>query len=186
MLLFGMGVKSIGMSIFPWDAEPVRKTSPKLLRKIVWDRDKGRCKICGKKVDQWNWELGHDKAHSRGGKMTVRNTFVVHPFCNRSQSTQSIRELKKGLGIESNSDIIRKQLKGLTIIQLKYLAKKHKLSVRGTVEEDFFSSTVRAPSKVKYISALSKVATKGEIASAASHKPEPKKRKRRAQSLFSW
>ncbi len=172
------------MGLF-WDDEPVRKTSPKLLRKLVWDRDRGRCRICGEKVDQWNWELGHDKAHSRGGRMTLRNTFVVHPFCNRSQSTQSVRELRKRLGMGTLRGDIRKQLKGLTITQLKYLAKRRNVSVRRTVEEGLFSSTVRAPSKQKYVNALSKVVTKSDINSAAYYRPEPKRRRRRRES-FLW
>jgi hypothetical protein len=167
-----------------WDDEPKRRIAPKLLRKLVWERDKGICKLCGKEADQWNWELGHDRAHSRGGRMTLGNTFVVHSFCNRSQSTRSVREMRKALGISSPHDAIKKQLKSLTLPQLKYLAKSHKVKPKRRVEEGLLSDYVVAPSKQKYINALAKVVTESEVSSAANYRPEAKKRRRRRES--SW
>jgi hypothetical protein len=172
------------MSFWGDDETPKRKVPPKILRKMVWERDKGRCRICGKKADQWNWELGHDKAHSRGGRQTLANTFVVHPFCNRSQSTKSVRELRKVLGITSKEDTLKSDLKRLTLPQLKRLAESHHISLKGTITEDLFSTSVRAPSKLKYVNALAKVVSSREVSAAASYQPERKKRRKHRES--SW
>lgn len=170
---------------FLFDDEPQkRKVPPKVLRRLVWERDQGRCRICGKEVDRWDWELGHDKAHSRGGRLTLANTFVVHSSCNRSQSTRSVRELHRMLGIAPARNEVKDELRKLTVFQLRQLAKSHKLPVKGRVEEGLFESRTLAPSKQKFVNALAKVVSKDEIARVAELKPEPKKRKRRKES--SW
>ena len=164
------------------DEAPKRKGPPRVLRKLVWERDKGRCRILGKKANQWDFEIGHDKAHSRGGRLTLANTFVVHSFCNRSQSTKSVRELQKALGITTKEDARRKELKRLTLPQLKRLAQSHHISPKGAISESLFSSSVRAPSKLKYVNALAKEVSTREVAAAASYQPERKRKRRRKES----
>jgi hypothetical protein len=93
-----------------------------------------------------------------------------------------VRELQKALGISAPEDQRRKELKQLSLVQLKQLAKSHHLSVKGTVEEGFLSSSTKAPSKLKYVNALSKVVSRGEVAAAANYRPEPKKKRRRRES----
>src|ERR1022692_943810 len=144
------------MGLF-FDDPPTRKAVPAALRRIVVVRVKGTCQICFKEVGQWDWELGHNKAASKGGKLTARNTFVVHSLCNRSQGNKSLKEFRKTLGVTSKENEARKLLKGLTIPQLRYLTTKLSLKVKGQVTEDRFFGTSRSPlSKLKYVNALSK------------------------------
>ena len=69
------------------DDEPKRKSVSKFLRKAAWDRDGGKCQLCGKPADPFNFDLAHNRAHARGGKLTLANTYVAHPSCNRSIGT---------------------------------------------------------------------------------------------------
>lgn len=171
-----------------WGDEPeTRRTPKKLLRRLVWERDKGVCQICGKKVGQFDWELAHNRARSRGGKMTVGNTFVAHSSCNSSQGTLSLRQTQRAIGLTAPEDNIRKALRKLTVSQLRYLASQKEVKVRGSVSEGWFSTTRTAPSKTKYVNSLTKVVTQRDISQAKAFKPEPKKhRRRREPGLFGW
>lgn len=40
-----------------WDEEERRPTPRKTLKKMVYERDKGRCRVCGTKVDPFNFEI---------------------------------------------------------------------------------------------------------------------------------
>jgi hypothetical protein len=95
-----------------------------------------------------------------------------------------VRELRKVLGVTSKEDTLRTDLKRLTLPQLKRLAKSHRISLKRTVTEDIFTTSIRAPSKLKYVNALAKVVSSREITVAASYLPERKKRRRRRES--SW
>src|SRR5439155_14749587 len=45
------------------DDEPKRKSVSKFLRKAVWDRDGGKCQLCGKPADPFDFDLAHNRAH---------------------------------------------------------------------------------------------------------------------------
>jgi hypothetical protein len=171
-----------------WGDEPERRRTPKqLLRRLVWERDNGVCQICGKKVGQFDWELAHDKAHAKGGKLTLRNTFVAHSSCNSSQGTLSLRQTRRAIGITTPEDNLKKELKRLTVSQLRRLAAKSGIKVHGTVSEGFFETTRVAPSKTKFVNALARKVNLKAVQAAGSFKPEPKKKRRRRQTgLFGW
>ena len=147
----------------PWDdEEPTRRAPPKALKRLVWDRDRGICQICNKKADPFDWELGHNRAVARGGKLTVKNTFVVHSFCNRSMATKTKAELARALGVTTPAAQAREALARLSMAQLKVLAKKHGIRVKGSTTEGsfFWSETERKPpTKKQYVNALAKVLT---------------------------
>ncbi len=144
-----------------WDDDEPKKSVPKkLLRRTVWERDKVICQVCGKPADQFDWELGHNRARSRGGKLTFKNTYVVHSSCNRSQQTLSLREVRRAAGIqETGQEQAKRVLATLTMKQLKYLAKRHHVKLRGkVVDEGWFGETsTKAPTKRRYVNALAKV-----------------------------
>ena len=57
-------------------------------------------------------------------------------------STLSLKEVRKKLGLpETPEEKAKKLLKELTLRELKYLAKKHKIKVKGRVSRDWFSET---------------------------------------------
>jgi len=64
-------------------------------RRIILRHYSGKCQICGKKVDPDIFDLGHIKAHIKGGKKVV----PMHPKCNRTQGTRTAGEFRKRLGI---------------------------------------------------------------------------------------
>jgi hypothetical protein len=75
-----------------------RRTPTKFLRRAVWARDDGICRLCGLPVDPYRWDLAHDKAYSKGGPLTVANTYVAHPDCNRSIGTMTRKEALRSVG----------------------------------------------------------------------------------------
>src|SRR5437016_6315183 len=97
------------------DDEPRRRTPPKVLRRLVWDRDQGTCTICHRKADPDDWQLAHNRAVARGGKLTLKNTFVAHPLCTRSMATKTRAELSKTLGIDSPGTKARQVLDRLSM-----------------------------------------------------------------------
>jgi hypothetical protein len=171
-----------------WD-EPKKKTIPKkLLRRSVWERDKGICQICHRPVDQFDWELGHNRARSHGGKFTIKNTFVVHPSCNRSQQTLTLKETRRLIGGPLTEEEKAKQvLNGLPMVKLKHLAKKHDIVLRSKTVESFWEKKVVPPSKRQYVNALARVMRADRVKSELrSYKPPQVKRRKKKDdwSLF--
>lgn len=147
-----------------WD-EPKKKTIPrKLLRRMVWERDKGICQVCHRRADQFDWELGHNKARSRGGKLTYKNTYVVHPSCNRSQQTLSLKDVHRIIGApDTEHDRVKRLLDCLTMNQLKDLAQEQGIKLHTKVREGLFEDTVIRPGKRQYVNALAKVVTLRQV-----------------------
>lgn len=63
-------------------AKPHRKTIPKEVRLLVWERDGGRCVNCGSTEDL---EYDHIIPVSRGGSNTERNLQILCVECNRKK-----------------------------------------------------------------------------------------------------
>lgn len=60
--------------------------------KVVWERDKGICCLCGLKADVNDWWLEHLIPLSRGGTHQYSNVGVSHPPCNRLKHTKLLSE----------------------------------------------------------------------------------------------
>lgn len=54
----------------------------RVFRARVWERDGGRCHICGKKADPKKWHMDHIVPLVAGGEHSYRNVSVSHPICN--------------------------------------------------------------------------------------------------------
>ena len=50
-----------------FEEEPKKSKPTKALKKMIYIRDKAVCRLCIEKVDPFNFEVGHDLAHSKGG-----------------------------------------------------------------------------------------------------------------------
>ena len=170
-----------------YDEQPKRTKPTKALKKMVFLRDKGFCRVCSERVDPFNFEIGHDLAHSKGGKLTLQNAILICSLCNKSMRTLSLKQMRKQLGLpepESAIDNAKKSLNKLSLKELKYLAKIKEIKPKGRVSESLFSSTTIAPSKRQYVIALSIKLTEDEIKVNLARMPipEPKKKRRAKRS----
>jgi hypothetical protein len=165
------------------DDEPKRTKPTKALKKMVYLRDKGVCCVCNEKVDPFNFEIGHNVAHSKGGKLTLQNAILICSLCNKSMRTLTLKQMRKQLGLpepETHQDKAKKALTKLTTKQLKFLARDSEVKIKGKVSEGLFSSTTFAPSKRQYVIALSKKITEEQVKEKLAQMPvsEPKRKKR--------
>ena len=65
----------------------------RIYRAVVFERDAGRCHLCGKKV-RGKWHLDHIVPLSQGGEHSYRNVAVAHPACNLRKHTKRIGQLR--------------------------------------------------------------------------------------------
>lgn len=63
-------------------------------RDEIWERDGGRCHVCGKKCDPRDWHLDHLVPISRGGEHTRLNVAVSHPTCNHRRFVSGPAQLR--------------------------------------------------------------------------------------------
>ena len=97
--------------------------------------------------------------------------------------TRSLKQERKRLGLpETSEEKTRETLKGLMTDKLKYLAKKHRIRVKGRVSEGLLSDSKLPPSKIQYINALSKVLEEGSINKELKRMPKQTKKKRSKSS----
>jgi 5-methylcytosine-specific restriction endonuclease McrA len=66
---------------------------PKALREQVWLKYNGRkydakcfIKWCKNNITVYDYEVGHNIPHSKGGKDTIDNLFAICSRCNKSMS----------------------------------------------------------------------------------------------------
>ena len=86
---------------------------------MVYVRDKGACRLCNQKVDYFNFEVGHDLAHSKGGKLNLQNAILLCSICNKSMRTLTLKQARKALGIKSPENESKKTLNRLSMKELK-------------------------------------------------------------------
>ena len=137
-------------------------------KQILYKNAKGRCQnpACNKKIDFDEMQVGHKTAWSRGGSTTFKNSVCICYRCNKLQGTDSWAVFLKKQGIEVPEDPkkkIKRTLEGFSVTQLKLLASKCKVRVRGDTVENWFESHTKAPTKRQYITHLSKIATEKDI-----------------------
>lgn len=59
-------------------------------RLVVYERDGGRCHICGESVERKGFHLDHLVPLSCGGEHSYRNVALAHPKCNMSRGAGRI------------------------------------------------------------------------------------------------
>lgn len=55
-------------------------------RQVIFRRDKGICKVCGRQCEWNDWEADHIIPWSKGGKTEIENGQVLCPSCNSKKS----------------------------------------------------------------------------------------------------
>ena len=73
-------------------------------------------------------------------------------------------------------------MKTFTVPQLKTLAKKYNIRVRGKKVEGFFTDTLKPPTKAQFVSAISKKVSIQQIKSFKKNIPTTKKPKKKPKS----
>ena len=59
-------------------------------RRSVWERDDGKCKLCGRPVELKNMHLDHIVPIVRGGEHTYANVQTTHRVCNQSKGAKCL------------------------------------------------------------------------------------------------
>jgi len=134
-------------------------------KQILYRRANQRCEnpTCGKKIEFDEMQVGHKTAHSKGGSATLRNSVCLCYRCNKLQGTDSWATFLKKQGVVDPKTQLKKSLQALTVSQLEDLASKHRKKVSGKIEEGWFSSHRKAPTKAQYVSKLAGVVTQKEL-----------------------
>ena len=120
---------------------------------ILYQQD-GKCAICHKKLDPRAIDYDHIKEWSASGKTTIKNGAALCPNCHRIKTHKSL--VKKIDNPKTQRKLASKEyLNNLTVIQLKYLAKKHGITPSATVTRDLLWGTSKVTtSKRQYVNSL--------------------------------
>jgi 5-methylcytosine-specific restriction endonuclease McrA len=82
------------------DAKPKRSPCPQAVKEAVWKKYfgsimVGKCYVCNSEITFTNFELGHNKPHSKGGEWVVSNLRPLCRTCNRSMGDKMTVEAFK-------------------------------------------------------------------------------------------
>lgn len=158
-------------------------------KQILYRRANKRCEnpACGKKIDFDEMEAGHKtKAWSRGGRITIKDSVCLCHRCNKLQGTDSWATFLKKQGVEDPKTKLKRSLETLNIKQLKFLAERHHIKIKGQVVEDLFNTYRKAPTKSQYVNKLAGIVTEKEIYSIPKEALKPVKKRKRRKSDDSW
>jgi hypothetical protein len=164
-------------------------------KQILYNRANGRCEnpVCkrkNRKIDFDEMQVGHKIAYSKGGKTTLKNSVCLCYRCNKLQGTDNWTTFLKKQGCVDTKIEQKKSLKisleSLIIKQLKYLADKHHIKIKGKVDDDGWNFTQKAPTNRQYINKLSGITTQKDIDSIPKEATTVTKKKVRKKSDDSW
>jgi ribosomal protein S8E len=157
-------------------------------KQILYRNAKGRCEnpACGKKIEYDEMQVGHKTAWSKGGRTTLKKSVCLCYRCNKLQGTDSWATFMKKQNVVDPKTKLKKSLQVLSIKQLKHLADKHNIIVKGQVVESLFDSYKKPPTKSQYINKLSGVVTEKEIQSVPKEtiKNVVKRKKKKSSGGF--
>jgi len=148
-------------------------------KQILYRNANKKCQnpTCNKKIDFDEMQVGHKTAWSKGGRTTLKNCFCLCYRCNKLQGTDSWATFLKKQGIKDEKTSLKEKLDFLNISQLKSLAEKHHIKVKCKVEEDFFNTSRKAPTKKQYILKLAGIVSEKEITTIAEKRATTTKKK---------
>jgi hypothetical protein len=78
-----------------------RKSVPKALKDLLWDRTfgpeagQGNCYVCGIVINSKRFEAGHIIAVCKGGLTNISNLRCICSTCNKSMGTQNLEKFKQ-------------------------------------------------------------------------------------------
>lgn len=113
-------------------------------------------------------QVGHKTAYPREGGTTLRNSVALCYGCNKKQGTDSWEVFQKKQGKTIGVDNLKNILSSLSMKELKYIAAKHGIKLKGRYVEGGIleDGYYQAPSKQRYIKELARVVTEDDVKSA--------------------
>ena len=97
------------------ETKKLRKSIPKSLKILVWDKHIGKekgigeCYVCKSKIDSKNFECGHIVSVKEGGATNIDNLLPICSSCNKSMGTENLMVFKKKY-FNTNPDIPKKEI----------------------------------------------------------------------------
>ncbi len=91
----------IGMNLYGKTSTPKKRSScPKDVKETVWrkyfgNKMSGKCYVCGKAINFTDFEVGHNKPFTKGGKWNINNLRPICRTSNRTMGTMSIEAFKR-------------------------------------------------------------------------------------------
>jgi len=96
-----MGKNPWELNVNPWNMSS-QKGAKRTLgirdKQILYNRAKGKCEACGRKIGFDEMHSGHKNAASKGGSATLRNSVCICARCNKLQGTDSWATFMKKMG----------------------------------------------------------------------------------------
>ncbi len=175
-----------------WEEKPKKRTLGTRDKQILLERAGYKCEACGKEIRFSEMLVGHKTAYSKGGEATLGNCVCLCYKCNKLQGTDSWETFLGKLGKQgrvSSDSGVKQTLNGLTLPKLRFLAKRHKIKVKGRIEEGLFEDRKIPPSKAQYVTALATRLTEKDIESDLkeyTQKPKQKRKEKTKIRLFGF
>ena len=124
-----------------------------------------KCAICHKPLDPRAIEYDHVKAWSWSGRTVTQNGAALCPTCHRIKTHHD--RLKVIDKPKKKKPLSKEDLNKLTPTQLKFLANKHNIKVKGTTYNEYVfgvkvGSQTYPPTKLKYVNELFGKVLEGE------------------------
>ena len=83
------------------ETNKLRKSIPKSLKILVWDKNIGKekgigeCDVCKSNIDSKNFECGHIISVKYGGETNIENLLPICSSCNKSMGPKNLIEFKE-------------------------------------------------------------------------------------------
>lgn len=147
-----MARDTIGSSLNRKTSHKKRTSCPKSVKEAVWrdyfgNRMTGKCYACRKRINFTDFEVGHNKAASKGGSWNLQNLRPICRTCNRSMGTMAIETFKKKYFGGTPTRKARKTKIGRKDLDLKQ-TKNEKLKIYSPIHAMIVKVNGKIPRKV--------------------------------------
>ena len=130
------------------ETKKLRKSIPKSLKILVWDKNIGKekgigeCDVCKSEIDSKNFECGHIISVKDGGETNIENLLPICSSCNKSMGTQHLNDFKaKYFQSTNKTETTQKESKKPTPVE-EFIETKLKHN-EGLVDEEIIMNNNR-------------------------------------------
>jgi hypothetical protein len=111
-------------------------------KQILYNRAKGRCEACRKKIGYDEMQTGHKNAASKGGSATLRNSVCLCARCNKLQGTDNWSTFMKKMG--------KTKITSVTSVKRKKSTKKKRKKTREYNPFSLNIKPIKVPNPFKF------------------------------------